>query len=225
MESSPDGKKNARVSLWVKQPAVWLPVVASLAAVIISASTYYQVYERQGELRIIMADKVGVTLLKNGSALLLIPLVFTNTGASRSVNHVTHMTATMRSLDPQNLAGSQVEFFWRLERTMIGKFQYLQKYPDRAESKKENDAGSDIDVLDYVGRTFPFALYGGASVNKLFDFVQQTDRFQPTLRSFELEVRAETDSKPVSSKPVKYVCDEEPKLEVDSFTYCRRLYQ
>lgn len=79
------------------------------------------------------------------------------------------------------------------------------------------------DIVDYVGRTFPFALYGGTSVNKLFDFIQDAGVFPPSLRSFELEVRAETDFKAVSSQGVKYFCEGE-ELGKD-YAYCLRRYQ
>jgi len=205
---------------WIKQPGSWLSVVAAT----ISISTFYLVYAKKGEVQVIMPDKVGVSL-SNGSALLLIPLTFTNTGAPRSVNHVTHVTATLRNLDPHMVAGNEVDLHWRFELTTTGKFQYFLKYPEKkVEEKKRTGKGIRTDdFVDYVGRTFPFALYGGTSVNKLFDFVQNTGVFQTSLRSFELEVRAETDSKAFSSQVVKYVCEGEELGE--DYGYCLRPYQ
>jgi hypothetical protein len=220
MDSSTNGKKHPWLMPWIKQPGSWLSVVAA----IISVSTFYLVYAKKGEVRVIMPDKVGVSL-SNGSALLLIPVTFTNTGAPRTVNHVTHVTATLRKLDPQEVAGNEVGLHWRFELKTIGKFQYLQTYPDRKdeEKNKKGDVANNDDYVDYVSRTFPFALYGGTSVNKLFDFVQDAGVFQRSLRSFELEVRAETDSKAVSSQVVKYFCEGE-ELRKD-YRYCLRSYQ
>lgn len=125
---------------WFKQ---WLPVVAAVVAAIISISTFYLVYAQKGEVQIIMPDKVGVSRLSGGSALLLIPLIFTNSGAPRSVNHVTHVTATLRNLDPNQTAGNQVDLHWRYELTTTGKLQYLQKYPAMKNEEKNKKGGAN----------------------------------------------------------------------------------
>jgi hypothetical protein len=168
-----------------------------------------------------MPDKVGVSL-SSGEALLLVPLTFTNTGAPRTVNHVTHVTATMHSIVPSQPQREEVSLHWRFELTTVGKWQYFLKYP---EQKKDEGywAGTD-DVVEYVGRAFPFALYGGTSATKLFDFIQDGSGFQGSLRRFELVVRAETPSGRVSSKKgVTYICNEATLTE--RYLYCSQQYE
>jgi hypothetical protein len=221
MRHSPtDGEGPRGFIQWVKQPNSWLSVIAA----IISLSTFYIVELRKGDVQVIMPDKVGVRLSQSGDyAILLIPLTFTNTGAPRSVNHVTHVTATLRNMDPHEISDNEVEFLWRYEATTVDKFEYFQKHPERR--KEWHDVGTMSDIVVYAARTFPFALNGGTSASKLFDFVQRDGgKFQQSLRSFELIVHAMTPSETVStSKAVRYICEDD-KLEAD-FGYCHQAYR
>ena len=159
-DSSADDAGSHGFVQWVKQPSAWLSVIAaiiSISTLIISISTFYLVYARKGDVLVILPDKVGVSL-SNGDALLLIPLTFTNTGAPRTVNHVTHVTATLRDMKPHEISGNEVDLHWRFELTTIGNLQYFQKYPEEEKKRKDTKTAAD-DVVQYVGRTFPFALY------------------------------------------------------------------
>jgi len=216
MNDSPiNGAGHRSFIQWIKQPNSWLSVIAA----IISLSTFYLVYTRKGEVKIIMPDKVGVSL-SNGNALLLVPLTFTNTGAPRTVNYVIHVAATMRNIDPHEISDRSVDLHWRLELTTVDKWRWLEKNP---EQKVDREYWAEkYDVVQYVGRALPFALYGGTSATKLFDFIQDRGSFQQSLRSFEIVARAETPSGAVSSKMVKYVC-ENAQLDKD-YTYCNQEY-
>lgn len=211
----PDARKRWLIE-WIRQPSAWVSIIAAA----ISISTFYLVYAKPGDVRIIMPDRVGVSLL-DGDVLLLLPVTFTNTGAPRTVNHVTHVSVTMRDIDPSPRADQLVDLQWDAEWKFIGKLQYLQNYP----AQKENASrwGSRDDALDYVARAFPFALSGGTSVTKLFDFVRVNGSFQESLRSFQLVVRAQTPTGAVSSRTAQYFCSQ-GALE-EKYRYCVQRFQ
>ncbi len=171
----PMNKPSKPLRDWLKQPASWI----SLGAFIVSISTFFLVYAYQGELKVLLGDEVGVTSA-GGRLRMVIPLVFTSTGAERVHRHVMRVAAVVKPLNGDEAQILSVPMRWEVEVQFISRKEFRRRYPDAAEP-------GSIDVIDYVNRAVPFHLAGGSSVLKTY----QLDQNAPSpnlskLRAFEL---------------------------------------
>lgn len=232
--SSADGESSLSLIKWIKQPTSWLSVIAtliSISTIVISIATFRLVYADRGEVKVVMPDRVGIKLwcrdaeLKRpGDADLLIPLTFTNTGAPRTVQHVTRVTAILSNIYPSKVLGNkEVDLGWSYEYMFVSRQQWFQKYPNEKGRTAEKTGSCDReDYLDYLNRAVPFAIWGGTSAYKLSEFIQIGNGFQQSVRGFDLVVRAEVDhGSPPSSEIVKYECESD-QLKDSKFRYCER---
>jgi len=213
--SQTNGDESGGFLRWIRQPPSWLSVIA----LTLSLLTAYQVSLKPGQLQIIMPDKVGVALSKYGYAQLLLPVTFTNTGATQNIKHVTHISATMRRIDPHLIPDNEVAFHWRFE--LKTKSRSGCACCEATEERKSEKSMSLLnDAVEVESRTFPFAVDGGKSIGKLLDMPQEKWAFQAHLNSFELVVYARTSSGVFSSQPVRYVCTDESRDLKPDFGYC-----
>jgi hypothetical protein len=216
---------------WLRQPNSLL----ALAATIISASTFFLVYVREGELAIDLPDRIGIAV--NDTDLeLVIPIAVTNTGAPIAVKRVRRATA-IATVKEDRAKDQPIELAWLFEKSYMGRRQYFQKYPEKMEevikcqreaeqkcialmassnksgyektcqSKAEGECITD-DYLDYVGRPVPFVLKGGESVHKVFEFIQPPNlgKRWGQVRGFDLTVTLHTETKTFSSKTFSFDC-------------------
>ena len=198
---------------WLRSPSNWI----SLAAVIISAITFFLVYANPGKILVIPSDTVGIALYK-GYFSLAAPLTFTNTGAPRTVQHIIKVTA---KVDAKTSTGEKTaEMYWLFERAFVGRREYLAKYPElKTESDHDPD---DMDYFNFENRTAPFALFGGTSESKVLQFGQETGSESPfeALEAFEVTFHVTTDSSSYGTGNVHYICQNPRPLREKSYKWC-----
>lgn len=182
----PGEKKLYSFLSWFKQPAS----VLSLVAAVTSLLTWFWVYANKGEIRIIPPDRVGIALA-GGDLSLIIPLIFTNTGAPRTNQLIRRVTVELDGITPIKQPPISLRLRWRLE------VKYIKA--------KEDDFLHDR--LDYVNRAVPFAVVGGTSTPKLFEFIQVDTGFPKRyVDGFRLTIKTFTESRTFSSATVYYDC-------------------
>jgi hypothetical protein len=170
----------ARTS-WFMEPASWL----SLSAAVLSASTFFLVYADRGQLTVLLPDQVGIA----GQPLaVVIPLVFTNTGATRTHRHVVEATASLVFGPQGQLQQSVIPLRWQYE------VQFVRQYPD-ANAEKTAEV---VDHAVYVNRAFPFHIAGGISVGKAYRFEPRDSSLRKAeIGPLDVEVRVRTETETV----------------------------
>jgi hypothetical protein len=197
---------------WLRKPESWL----SIAAVGISAFTFYVVYENPGDLRVFIADEVGLGLKRDSTLFLVLPLTIINTGAGRKSRVVEGISSTITE---QATPGGSLSYpvSWRVEFTFVGKNQYLQKYPAKVSEPSDPRVS---DYLDYNGRAMPFTIAGGSSSSKILGLYQDGGKFAGQLHEFTLKVRLRVRGETVESQ-AQFDCGERT-LDAETTHYCRR---
>ena len=196
---------------WLKNPSSWLSVIAA----VISVATFVLVHADPGDIKVVLPDNVGVKHV-DGELLLLVPVTLTNTGAPRTVRHISSMTAHLNEDRKDRGNANTVALRWRTIFTLLGRAEYALKY--RIEDKSSL---KDQDFLDYDSRANPFALYGGNSTQKTVEFRSRKGAFPgKTIASFTLTVVGATnDGREFPSIATYYHC-ENIVLGGESFQYC-----
>ncbi|HEV2884643.1 MAG TPA: hypothetical protein VGW36_07280 [Pyrinomonadaceae bacterium] len=203
------GARDKSFFSWLKQPASWIAIVAAITSFI----SFYLVYADPGELDLVLPDRVGIYHnLENDGLELLLPITFTNTGAPRTQRHIIRVTAELTPSQPPASGNSNPTFAWEYEKAIIGKLEWKKKY---------NEDITTPDNVDYVGRAFAFALYGGESKAKLLNMLQVGGKLGGrSLSDFRLKVDAATD-RGVISTTRRYGC---VGREPQGFTWCGLRY-
>lgn len=172
---------------WLAEPASWL----SLGAVVISASTFFLTYAYEGRLAVILPDRVGI--VAQPRLAVVIPLVFTNTGAARTHRHIVEATADLVFVPQGVVQPRSIPLHWELELQFVSSVEFRRRYPNEEAAKTD-------DQIEYLSRAFAFHLGGGTSLVKVYRF-QPRD---PSLRvgeigqRFEVLVRIRTEKEALS---------------------------
>lgn len=198
---------------WFRSPSNWI----SLIAFLISTVTFFLVYANPGKIRVIPSEAVGIGLYK-GYFSLAAPLTLTNTGAPRTVQHITKITAVVNAETSTGV--KTAEMYWLFERSFVGRREYLAKYP---ELKKESDDDRDsIDYFKFENRMAPFALFGGTSESKVFQFGQETGSKSPfaNLDHFKVTFKVKTESSTYRARDIYYSCQNPDPLSEMSYKWC-----
>jgi len=214
-----------KLAVWLKEPSN----IISISAAFISAATFYYIYWDKGELTVIIPERVGVTLT-DGDLSLLVPITLTNDGSPRQMRHITNMTLKLTKIEPIDIDPQSISARWRTEFTYIGPHEYYTKYfqilthfdklPSAEENEKERLLWFLHDKVDFKSRAAPFALFGGDTEQKLFEFVQFGRGFEKAhLKSFRMQATIETERKKYLSEPVAYSCSN-TTLAVNNYKYC-----
>jgi len=165
--TAPNIKKASQLLGWLKQPESWISIVAA----IISIVTFFWVYAYQGKLEVTIPSQIGVAKSGYDKLQILVPFVFTNTGATRTHRHITNITANIIPLSNNGAELPSALIGWTYEVQFISTWAYHTKYPDQQVNMKQ------MDKVDYVSRAFPFHLEGGDSVSKVYIFEQKDGTF------------------------------------------------
>lgn len=226
---------------WLKEPSSWLALVATC----ISISTFFLVYAFEGELRVILPDRVGIGL-DNGYLTTIVPITFTNTGAPRTVRHVRQVKALVEPKVTTNTKNPSITMFSLQEKKFVGNDEYLKMFPEKeteyadckehenSECLEKSQNKSDCEILAedkcrhddqavYVSRPVPFPLFGEDSAAKVYQFIQEADVGSPVMSviGFYLQVIAFTEKESTTSYKAYYDCKNDRELSRGSVTYCR----
>jgi hypothetical protein len=181
-------RKKSRSSVigWFKQPSSLISIIS----IIISLITFFLVNEYKGKLIIVLPDRIQVSDFKNLS--FEVPLVITNTGAPKTAAHVIRITCNLEDIIPLQKKSTNIKLLWRME----------SKYVPRPGSDHLHDS------LGYVNRVVPFAIHGGNSVEKIYNFRPIGNGFENEfIDKFSLKVYVETDQGAFYSKKTFYNCN------------------
>ena len=194
---------------WLKQPASWL----SLSAALLSAVTFFLVHVNRGSLTVLLPDRVGVAYDSGGLAV-VIPMVFTNTGAARTHRHVVEAAADLVFTARESEQRS-VPLRWRYEVRFVSHLEFQRLYPDHPEAK------ADVkDHAAYDNQALPFHLAGGTSLAKVYRFEQlhQTPASVAGMEAFEIRVTTRTEAETLVVAGT-YRC---PAALNDKYWWCMR---
>lgn len=194
---------------WFKQPSSWL----SLAAAVVSVSTFFLVYANPGRLQIILPEEVGLAFNRDSTLTLYVPVTLSNSGAPRTSRHVVKMVAVVEDASPADGVSGHHTLWWRFEHVFVGKDAYLLKYPDKA-------GVGTRDYLDYRGRTFPFAISGGMSIGKIVEFYQPSGKADSSVNGFGLTLTVHTTDSSTKASGW-YSCGADP-LPTKTIQWCQR---
>lgn len=196
--------QKSNVIFWIKQPSSWLATIATL----ISLITFFIVYEYKGKLIVTLPDRIGICA--TGDLSLIVPLSITNTGAPRTVRNVIRITAYIEDIAPLKEYPTKVFVRWRMETKFVpipGSTSHLH------------------DSIGYVNRVVPFAVHGGISSEKVFNFIQNGTGFEKKIiDNFTIRVRVETDNGTFYSRKSYYNCNH-MDISQDLFQYCEMPYE
>lgn len=189
-------------STWFKQPSSWLSIIATL----ISLITFFLIYEYKGKLIVTLPDRIGICA--SGNIAIIVPLAITNTGAPRTVRHIIRITANITDIAPLNDKPTKVSVRWRMECKFVPRpgFSHLN------------------DSIGYINRVVPFAVPGGTSAEKVFNFIQYDGDFEKDfVDNFTIQVKIETDNGTFYSRKSYYNCNH-IDIKMDVFQYCEMPY-
>ena len=180
--------KPSAITGWLREPASWLSLIAAL----VSLSTFFLVYADRGHLTVLLPDRVAIADQSHGLAL-VIPLVFTNTGASRTHRHVIESSAVLVFVASGEAQQRTMPLRWEFEAQFVSTNEFHRRYPQLPYAKDDEL----VDQIDYVNRAFPFHLGGGTSLVKIYQFEPSDSQRLAEIGPFEIRVRVRTESETV----------------------------
>jgi hypothetical protein len=210
--------------------------------------TYFLVWGYSGELKVVLPDRVGLEYetMPDGQPSpdrlkMLLPITFTNTGASHTRRHIINVSASLLPADPPPPPSKNPIFTWEWEIRFISTDEWLLKHRGkdenpvnqnlaaRSNNRTQERAAAAIpspdaperveDQRDYVTRAFAFPLSGGESVSKVLDMFQLDGTMSGRkLENFKLVVEVKLEDETITEER-NYQCLSPVPSKI--FNWCR----
>lgn len=151
-------------------PSSLFSLIISIIAVLLSGISIYLVQFNQGNLKVLFPDKLGIGY-KNENFNFVLPVTFTNSGASRQGKDILNVWVDLSST---SVPGT-IRADWKFEVGFMHKIDYFKNHPN----EKFRDNNDTEDFLVYNTRAYPFYIEGGRSIFKSY-YLEQSDGELPT---------------------------------------------